>query len=233
MQTPIVQWGPLRPATQHWQSDDIGARKVSDPRGRETDSGSQAQPEYSTLNASSPGAPCLKEEGPGAPAKEHADGKKSRTPNKVRFKESAIKQQRGPDAKLAKELRVHLKERKKREMFVSVQVETLDTKKRRQVKALLDSGCTISCIDRDYCKSEGMTMVPLEESVQATNADGSVNNGGLITHYVELRMTIKEHKEKWRFLVTSLGKTRLYLGHDWLTKHNPSINWVKEQIKFN
>ncbi|KIJ11492.1 hypothetical protein PAXINDRAFT_41819, partial [Paxillus involutus ATCC 200175] len=64
------------------------------------------------------------------------------------------------------------------------------------------------------------------------NADGTLNQGGLITHYATLRMTIGHHSERITFGVTNLGKSELFLGHEWLKHHNPSINWQTSSVKF-
>lgn len=35
------------------------------------------------------------------------------------------------------------------------------------------------------------------------------------------------------FAVTDLGKSKIFLGYDWLKAHNPSINWMTETIVFD
>ncbi len=57
------------------------------------------------------------------------------------------------------------------------------------------------------------------------NADGTHNQGMDITEFVELSLTIGEHREHIDLAVTNLGKKDVYLGHDWLKCHNPSVNW--------
>ncbi|KAI0363021.1 hypothetical protein BV20DRAFT_912295, partial [Pilatotrama ljubarskyi] len=32
---------------------------------------------------------------------------------------------------------------------------------------------------------------------------------------------------------TDLGKADLFLGHEWIKHHNPSIDWQKKTIEFN
>ncbi|KAJ6527027.1 hypothetical protein B0H19DRAFT_969970 [Mycena capillaripes] len=105
-------------------------------------------------------------------------------------------------------------------------LEALDTGKTRAVKALLDNGCTTTCIDRDYAKAEGFEQHELDVHIIARNADGTENARGKITHYVELIMTVGPHKERQRFLVTGLGKPRVFIGYDWLFKHNPEIDTI-------
>ncbi len=45
-------------------------------------------------------------------------------------------------------------------------------------------------------------------------------------------MTIKGHAERIDLVVTNLGKKDIYLGHDWLKRHNPSVNWKTQSLLF-
>ena len=40
---------------------------------------------------------------------------------------------------------------------LKVEIETTDTAEKKSIIALLDSGCTGVCIDREYAKSQGLT----------------------------------------------------------------------------
>jgi hypothetical protein len=71
--------------------------------------------------------------------------------------------------KLKEELRELQKQRKHHEMLVPITLTTLDTGKTRTIRALLDSGCTSSCIDRDYAKAEGIEQHPLDKPIIARN----------------------------------------------------------------
>lgn len=42
-----------------------------------------------------------------------------------------------------------------------------------------------------------------------------------------MQMSIGNHHKQITFGVTSLGKSDLFIGHDWLKLHNPTINWEK------
>ena len=65
------------------------------------------------------------------------------------------------------------------------------------------------------------------------NADGTMNTSGPITDYIKLRMEIGTHAELLEFAVMNLGKADMFLGHEWLKRHNPLINWEKSTIKLN
>ncbi len=64
------------------------------------------------------------------------------------------------------------------------------------------------------------------------NADGTRNAGRDITEFAELRMTIGGHTERIDLAIMNLGKQDVYLGHDWLKRHNPSVNWKTQSILF-
>ena len=58
--------------------------------------------------------------------------------------------------------------------------------------------------------------MPLLKPIPVFNADGSQNIGGKLTHVVQLRVDIGGHKEIMDFGVLNLGKSDIFLGHDWL-----------------
>ena len=68
-------------------------------------------------------------------------------------------------------------------------------------------------------------MRKLPIPVPVYNADGTLNRDGSLTHIVELRMMIKDHAEKIELAVTNLESTPLFIGHKWLKRHNPNIDW--------
>ncbi len=45
-------------------------------------------------------------------------------------------------------------------------------------------------------------------------------------------MTIRGHAECIDLTIMNLGKKDLYLGHNWLKRHNPSVNWKTRSIIF-
>jgi hypothetical protein len=91
----------------------------------------------------------------------------------------------------------------------------------------------VVCSDRDYAKAQGFEMKKLDSAIVARNTDGTLNTKGRITHYVELIMSLGSHHERQKFLITGLGKARLFISYDWLFKHNPEINWRDQKIVFS
>ena len=100
------------------------------------------------------------------------------------------------------------------------------------VKGLLDSGCTGTTISKKFVKEKQLTTMWTLKPVRVFNADGTENQGGPITEYMELRMIIQGHKERIMAAVTDLGTADLYLGFDWLTKHNPEVDWAHHKLRF-
>ena len=101
------------------------------------------------------------------------------------------------------------------------------------MKALVDSRCTGSSIDAGFVKAKGLNARPLPHPIPVYNADGTLNKAGSITHYVTLCMTIGTHSEQITFSVTDLGKSDVFLGHEWLHFHNLSVDWQLGELKFN
>ena len=47
-----------------------------------------------------------------------------------------------------------------------------------------------------------------------------------------LEVEINGHKEILEAAITDLDRTDMFLGHNWLVKHNPEVNWKNGTIKF-
>ena len=116
---------------------------------------------------------------------------------------------------------------------LKVEIETTNTVERKSVVALLDSGATGECIDRSYAKSQRFNLLKLTKPILVYNVDGSPNEAGSITEVVSLILRYKNHSKRTNFCVTNLGKQKLILGHSWLHKHNPEIDWDKGEVKMS
>jgi len=102
--------------------------------------------------------------------------------------------------------------------------------KQLKVKALVDSGCTHTRIDKQLVKDKRIQTKPINFSFEVFNADGTKN--GEVTKVVPLEIEINGHKETLEVAVTDLDGTDMFLGHDWLVKHNLEVNWQNRVIKF-
>jgi hypothetical protein len=117
-----------------------------------------------------------------------------------------------------------------REVKLPLSFRTLDTREVFSIIALLDSGATDSFIDKGMIDQYGLKVKTLDHPIPVFNADGGRNKLGDITGYVDLEMKIGDHKEVIRLHATSLGQQHIFIGHDWLRKHNPDINWETGEV---
>lgn len=62
------------------------------------------------------------------------------------------------------------------------------------------------------------------------NVDGTRNQSGSVKEELDLIMTFKGHKEKMTFSIMNIGDKNIIIGHNWLKKHNPEIDWVSGNI---
>jgi len=117
----------------------------------------------------------------------------------------------------------------KREFNMQAEVKTKNGKNLK-VKALVDSGCTHTGIDEQLVKKKRIQTKKIDFSFEVFNADGTKN--GEVTKIAPLEVEINRHKETLEAAVTDLDGTDMFLGHDWLVKHNPEVNWKNRTIKF-
>ena len=54
-----------------------------------------------------------------------------------------------------------------------------------------------------------------------------------VTEVISLILHYKNHSERTTFAVCGLDKQKLILGHPWLWKHNPEIDWVTQEVKMS
>jgi len=99
--------------------------------------------------------------------------------------------------------------------------------------ALLDSGATGLFIDRGFVHRNRLKTHALDQPIKVYNVDGTLNQGGSITEEITLMISHKGHKERAVFEVCDLGKSAIILGHPWLQKHNPEIDWQTGQVKMS
>jgi len=116
---------------------------------------------------------------------------------------------------------------------LKVELETTDTGEMKSVSSFMDSGATGEYIDCHYAKSNRLHTRKLSEPIPVYNVDGTLNEAGSITEVVDLILRYQNHSEWTLFAVTGLGKQKLILGHSWLRKHNPEIDWVTGEVKMS
>ncbi|KAI0061941.1 hypothetical protein BV25DRAFT_1870601 [Artomyces pyxidatus] len=89
------------------------------------------------------------------------------------------------------------------QLNMNVVLTTQDTDSTYTVEALLDSGCTGSCINRSFIARHKINTHRAPRPIAVYNADGTLNKGGSITEFVHMRMTIGEHVERIHFGISS------------------------------
>ena len=102
--------------------------------------------------------------------------------------------------------------------------------KKLKVKILVDSKCTYIEINEQLVKDKRIQMKLINFLFEVFNADGTKNRE--VTRVALLEIKINSHKEQLEAAVTDLNGMDMFLGHDWLVKHNPEVNWKNSTIRF-
>ena len=123
----------------------------------------------------------------------------------------------------------HQSSKGKKELNVQANVKTKNGKKLK-VKVLVDSGCTHIGINKQLVKKKRIQTKPINFSFEVFNADGMKNKE--VTKVASLEIEINRYKEILEAAVMDLDRTDMFLGHDWLVKHNLEVNWKNGTIKF-
>ena len=101
-----------------------------------------------------------------------------------------------------------------------------------KILALLDSGCTGTTMDQQFAKEKGLETHKLPQPIPVYNTDGSINQAGSITEFVIVELTIDDHKEQIAMGLSQLSTHTIFLGYDWLQKHNLIVDWREHTLKF-
>jgi len=106
-------------------------------------------------------------------------------------------------------------------------IKTKNSKK-LQMEALVDSRCTYMGINKQLVKNKRIQTRPINFSFGVYNVDGTKN--GDVTKVTLLEVKINGYKEYIEVAVIELNRIYMFLGHDWLVKHNPEVNWEEGKI---
>ena len=109
----------------------------------------------------------------------------------------------------------------KKKLNIQANIKIKNSKKLK-VKVLVDSRCTHIGIDKQLVKDKRIQTKPINFSFEVFNADGTKN--GEVTKVVPLEIEINEYKKTLEAAVTDLDGTNIFLGYNWLVKHNPEVN---------
>ena len=103
---------------------------------------------------------------------------------------------------------------KGQDLKLSIIVENIENDNRIKANALLDSGATGSCINREFVERHQLPIQKLPIKMPVYNADGTLNADGSIEGYTQLQMFVEDHSEQIELAVTNLGNTDIFLGLD-------------------
>jgi len=112
-------------------------------------------------------------------------------------------------------------------------LQMVDTAMKFTVNCLLNSGATGCYIDKLLARELGLDLKKLAHPIPVYNVDRTQNEGGPIQFIVSLHLKVGDHVEMVTLAVTNTGPNKIILGHSWLWKHNPNIDWTHAQILFN
>ena len=84
--------------------------------------------------------------------------------------------------------------------------------KKLKVKALVDSRCTYTGIDKQLVKDRRIQTKLIDFSFEVFNTDGTKN--GEVTKVVPLEIKINRYKETLEAAVMDLNSMDMFLGHD-------------------
>ena len=113
---------------------------------------------------------------------------------------------------------------------MTIGIEKIDIHKGRTVKVLLDSGATEIFMSKSLAYKGEYKLIKLDRPLQVRNVNSIGNNGGPITHQVEVNMFYRGHVERVRMDICELEKTNMILGMPWLVAYNPEIDWEKGEV---
>ena len=92
------------------------------------------------------------------------------------------------------------------------------------LEALIDSGADESLLDWGLAKQLGLETQCLDNAIKASSLNG--RELFTITHVTEpVTVSIENHTEQITFFLFRSHTHTLVLGHPWLIKHNPRLDW--------
>ena len=98
------------------------------------------------------------------------------------------------------------------------------------ISALLDSGATDSFITSSLLNSLGIPVTTLSTPHEVRLADGSTTSLIYRECYITLDIPRFPTFDHWFFDIELPSECPMILGHDFLFKHNPDIDWIQNTI---
>ena len=94
--------------------------------------------------------------------------------------------------------------------------------KELKVKALVDSRCTHTGINEQLVKDKRIQTKPINFSFKVFNTDRTKNRE--VIRVMSLEIKINSHKKQLEAAIIDLNEADMFLGYDWLVKHNLEVN---------
>ena len=91
--------------------------------------------------------------------------------------------------------------------------------------AFIDSGATECFVSKWFIEENQLGTKMLMIPKILTNADGTNNKAGKITHYTELEVSTGGDEHTLRFYIVDMGGDHIVLGYPWFAASNPRPNW--------
>ncbi|TPX31278.1 hypothetical protein SeLEV6574_g08551, partial [Synchytrium endobioticum] len=113
----------------------------------------------------------------------------------------------------------------KPQFFVQFTIHSLHGRRTIHGKALLDSGPSHTFISTQFTKKNHIPTIAMIKPILVHQADG--------IHTLAFTMRIQGHNEKMQLPLFNTNKYDLILGLDWLTYHNPTIDWETQSLTFD
>ncbi len=70
-----------------------------------------------------------------------------------------------------------------------------------------------------------IAYLPVETPIKIWNVDGTHNQDGAISHFMDLQVNTGTETKTLQFLIMNLGRDEVILGYPWLTAFEPIIHW--------
>ena len=86
----------------------------------------------------------------------------------------------------------------------------------------MDSRYIYTGINEQLVKDKKIQTRPINFSFKVFNTDGMKNRE--VTKVAPLEIKINRHKEQLEAAITNLNGMNIFLGYDWLVKHNLEVN---------
>lgn len=103
----------------------------------------------------------------------------------------------------------------------------------QSARVMIDSGAAGNFMHPEFFGRLGISGVPKARPIPVEGLSGEDLGGSIEIESGFLTMAVRGHLERINFNVFPVGKYDIVLGIPWLRKHNPVIDWQKEQVTFH